>query len=1259
MTLNIFFSWQVETDLQGFNNKAFLIECINSAIKIVENKGALKGIRLKLVEGLRDVSGNPEVASMMFRQIDDCDIFIGDMTTAQRICNRLEKLRNKKCLYFRYSPNCNVYGEYNRALGLHPEFWRQVILLQNDTNKIPEEDKSVIPFDTRHRRWPITFTLINNSEESKNEAKKAILNVLPEAIQRCAIAARERIDKRYAPFTTWFKLRKDGRLNRYRINENLIAKYKDRIHNSKGVIRLLGPEGLFKTFLVLRVFEEDEYANVYLYVDCYFSKFEEFKIQYEYLLENVNDAIIVFDNCDANNFQKILELRLKYKAGNKIVVITTKDCQENSNSLNYIDIDATQDLENEISSTFDQAGILLQETREQVEQFCDGNIGLITSLLSNLNKGKTINTLDGRRLLTLMYNADESQSERVFLRSIALFDCIGWKENKADELSTIILNKDITPLDIDSKVLLNNAKSYIKKLIKQGLVIERGRTISLYPKTAARELVVEWLEEVDEERFLNVLRSLLDSPQNKSLIREFHDQFKHLGKSDEARSIIERLLRIGGAFDNINLINSDAGAMLIESFVQVNPQAVANLLLSVINTRSLEELRDVYEGRRYLVWTIEKICFRHETFSQGAYLMMRLAMAENESISNNATGEFIRLFPIMLPATSATLNERLNFLQNNINVKEQKPIILSALKRALHVRDFLLMSGAEVFGEEKLEPYRPQTKDEIWAYLAGCVDLLNKEIKASKENTSSIVELLENDTIAMCDCGYADIILPLVKEVATIKNNDWVKMQETLSFFKNRIWGKMPSNAQALYDEVLNSITKQDIVSRFARIEKENYQNDNRFDFDFRWKRQREEYDKIAHELYDNSLLTAENLRELIKIECISSYPFGKVLAEQMSAEEQISFIEKYVEILNQEKDATISILCDFVSSINDDTFDEVLPTLQKARITSTVFACMGTRNITPENPAYELMHKLVEEQKSDTEAYLQYWTRINLNILTEEHLLKLFSDVLSFVDGFPIAIKMISFLLLGNRGTSYPSLFELAENSLIEYHQSGKSLLAVDNAMMISMVLLRGGKRKSLAGIINESILQHFVNSDTYLGHSYEIEEVYRILMNLYFDIIWPSLSQALLSEGEEFMTYYHLKEFLGVDLVDGTKPIIMEGNHFAEMLEWCKNHPDIAPVRLASMIQVVGENEQFSPEALTLIDYFGDRDYVLDEIGCTLDSFFSVGSVVPYYEKRKRIYSSILQHPKLKVREWGQRQIKACDYYIQNALTREEEKI
>lgn len=71
MILKIFFSWQVETNLQGFNNKDFLKECIGSAIKQIENKGTLKGIHFELIEGLNKTSGNPEVAPLMFSQIDD------------------------------------------------------------------------------------------------------------------------------------------------------------------------------------------------------------------------------------------------------------------------------------------------------------------------------------------------------------------------------------------------------------------------------------------------------------------------------------------------------------------------------------------------------------------------------------------------------------------------------------------------------------------------------------------------------------------------------------------------------------------------------------------------------------------------------------------------------------------------------------------------------------------------------------------------------------------------------------------------------------------------------------------------------------------------------------------------------------------------------------------------------------------------------------------------------------------------------------
>lgn len=214
-----------------------------------------------------------------------------------------------------------------------------------------------------------------------------------------------------------------------------------------------------------------------------------------------------------------------------------------------------------------------------------------------------------------------------------------------------------------------------------------------------------------------------------------------------------------------------------------------------------------------------------------------------------------------------------------------------------------------------------------------------------------------------------------------------------------------------------------------------------------------------------------------------------------------------------------------------------------------------------------------------------------------------------------------MSFLLWNNNILSYSQLIDLVEAEIVNYHLSGKSILKINNAMMICKEFIRDGSRRTLASVINEAIILAASQNDYHIvSHNYDMEEVYRILMNKYFDVIWPSLSQALLSEGDKFMTFYNLKDLLGVSIIDSSTPIIMEGNHFDEMLDWCKNYPDIAPARLASMIPVAGDNDQFTPEALKLMALYADKNDVLDEIGCTLDSFASVGSVVPYYETHKK---------------------------------------
>ena len=63
--------------------------------------------------------------------------------------------------------------------------------------------------------------------------------------------------------------------------------------------------------------------------------------------------------------------------------------------------------------------------------------------------------------------------------------------------------------------------------------------------------------------------------------------------------------------------------------------------------------------RRRLVETLEKIAFHNDTFSDGARILLQLAVAENETWANNATGQFKELFPIVLGGTEADGEARL------------------------------------------------------------------------------------------------------------------------------------------------------------------------------------------------------------------------------------------------------------------------------------------------------------------------------------------------------------------------------------------------------------------------------------------------------------------------------------------------------------------------------------------------------------------------------------------------------------------------
>lgn len=351
MKLNVFFSWQVETDLQGIKTKEFLKSCINSAINSINDKGELKGVWLELHEGLDRVPGNADVAREMFRQIDDCDIFIGDFTIVQRIHKCGQKFLNKHGIFFRYTPNCNVYGEYNRALGKTDDFWKQVVLLMNDVNGNPNDEVTVIPFDTRGRRWPISFTLKENTVECETKAKAELLKVLPSALQMSAKAAIASIERRFAPFVSWYEQKKDKRLNFSIIKDDDINKYKDTLLKFRKVLRIVGPKSSSKTILVNKAFEGTEVVNNYLncnYDDC---ESDDVRRKILYFQKELKNLTIVVDNCPDDLFDFILDQNKRFGSNNRIVTISVKNGERVSHQFECETLDLSESMKGSVSKT--------------------------------------------------------------------------------------------------------------------------------------------------------------------------------------------------------------------------------------------------------------------------------------------------------------------------------------------------------------------------------------------------------------------------------------------------------------------------------------------------------------------------------------------------------------------------------------------------------------------------------------------------------------------------------------------------------------------------------------------------------------------------------------------------------------------------------------------------------------------------------------------------------------------------------------------
>ena len=161
--ITIFYSWQ--SDLPGSDTRNIIQDSIKDAVRLLRDTVDIEADR-----DTKGKFGSPDIVQTIFSKIDDCDIFIADVSA---VCQyeTIDKDGNKK---IKYMPNPNVMLELGYAT--HVVGWDRVICVLNSDYGAPEN----MPFDIASRRLT-TFSLKDG--KSKGEIKRYIKSVIQDTVE--------------------------------------------------------------------------------------------------------------------------------------------------------------------------------------------------------------------------------------------------------------------------------------------------------------------------------------------------------------------------------------------------------------------------------------------------------------------------------------------------------------------------------------------------------------------------------------------------------------------------------------------------------------------------------------------------------------------------------------------------------------------------------------------------------------------------------------------------------------------------------------------------------------------------------------------------------------------------------------------------------------------------------------------------------------------------------------------------------------------
>ena len=606
--------------------------------------------------------------------------------------------------------------------------------------------------------------------------------------------------------------------------DDLISQIQDDLRRNDDTVhvRVLGEPGIGKTRLVFEATRADDLAPLVVY--CTADRFRNDVLRVELLRDdNQFAAVLVIDECDWSSSTNIWNELIHRGARIKLVTISNDYEMQAGRDITYHE---TPPLDNEQIRRIIRKYTSIPDFQQadRWAELCSGSPRVAHVIGWNLENYpddvlKPPSTVDiwGRYVAGSDNPASqEVEQRRLVLQHLALFKRFGFERSVANEAQDVAKKVEMADPQITWARFQRIVDTLRKRKILQGEF-----TLYITPKALHIKLWTEWWETYGWPFNLEAFTQDL----TPKLVEWFYEMFQYAAESEAASRIVKDLLGPDGPFQDDEYLKTRLGSRFFSALTEADPKAALRCLMRTLETWDKEMLLEFTEGRRDVIWALEKIAVWRELFADAARLLLALGEAENEGCSNNASGVFAALFSPArgrVAPTEASPEERLPVLKEAFesSSKERRTLALKACNVALESRHFSRIGGPEYQGLRK-EPefWTPKTYGEIFDAYRRVWNLLAEQLASlpEEERKRGADILLQQARALGRISNLSDMVVDTLRMLSAKALVDEKQLIKTVVEFLRSADKDLPAETRQRWEQLSNTLVPEDFHSLMRR----------------------------------------------------------------------------------------------------------------------------------------------------------------------------------------------------------------------------------------------------------------------------------------------------------------------------------------------------------------------------------------------------------------------------------------------------------